>query len=570
MARRSPGQPKIPRQKPTASDRARRQRTRRQMQAESVDNATFQREKPSSSMQPDPLVTGHSGDVNQIGTSTTKKMSLEEYQKEVQVEGFNVTDGPAYYASEDETNDVANVQGIDMTEKMIRKFTMLNLADVFKTLDGALKPGEETQGFNISDEEYADDTLLNQSAEKLPDRESPNLSGTVPMKTPAETQAKPATLPKPVVKDPTVMTPIVEKTLEDAKAKITLAIETAKQSKNPAQQIEQMMAEIAEDTAMVMESTEDQLRYQVEALKFLCNAMVKNAKLAHKMTQIVNADQVTKAVNKALLIEDLNPVQLNLAQFLQHPLAAEVWILASNHNSDFVKDNTAWGHWWMGIIQDQQPRQRLRRTLQHMSMFNYLAKTTFCEFGQNPTKFTTEWLVIQLVRLGDHLLAANIKSEYGFNWGHAYQKVAAHIARNKMVQVSDIFAKLDGLWPAQVRMHFHYNQPPFNDCILQLSESSSDYGKIPAMKKMKHKHEDIFGGENVAARPDDDDDRDDDGATFSAMSQDHSGGESPIPKFPITKKRKRQPDPIQMDEDDDDIYSALEPRKPMSYADLFN
>merc|ERR1711954_211132 len=103
-----------------------------------------------------------------------------------------------------------------------------------------------------------------------------------------------------------------------------------------------------EDATMVDASQEGQLRHQVEALKFLCNSMIKNAKLATKMTRIVNTDQVTRAVSKTLLIEDLNPVQLNLSQFLQHPMAAEVWTIASAHDSDFVKHNTAWGHWWMG------------------------------------------------------------------------------------------------------------------------------------------------------------------------------------------------------------------------------
>ena len=45
MPRRSPGQPKI-RPKPTASDRARRQRTRL-MQAQQVDSEQLLREKPN-------------------------------------------------------------------------------------------------------------------------------------------------------------------------------------------------------------------------------------------------------------------------------------------------------------------------------------------------------------------------------------------------------------------------------------------------------------------------------------------------------------------------------------------
>ena len=110
--RSSPGQRKISR-RPTASDRARRQRTRR-MQAESLDTQPFTCEKPTSSTTPDPLVPGQSGDVSEeIGTSTTKtKMSIQQYQQDIQLEPFQVNNQPQFLESDTEMTEIDQVKGI--------------------------------------------------------------------------------------------------------------------------------------------------------------------------------------------------------------------------------------------------------------------------------------------------------------------------------------------------------------------------------------------------------------------------------------------------------------------------
>ena len=112
MPRRSPGQPKI-RPKPTASDRARRQRTRkiRKMQATHVDTDQLQRGKPTT-ISPEPaIIAGHSGDVNDVAEKPNNKISVEDYQKEVQLDGFDVSDTPKYFASDTENEDIDKVQG---------------------------------------------------------------------------------------------------------------------------------------------------------------------------------------------------------------------------------------------------------------------------------------------------------------------------------------------------------------------------------------------------------------------------------------------------------------------------
>ena len=356
--------------------------------------------------------------------------------------------------------------------------------------------------------------------------------------------------------------------LDNAKTKITLALEAAQKAQNPTTHLETALHELDEDTTMLTElSKEDQLNYQVESLKFLCNSMIRNAKLASKMTRIVNTEQVKNAVSKTLLMEDFNPVHMSLSQFLAHPSSAEVWQLANHHDSDFVKHNKAWGHWWMGIVQSQAPRQRLRRTLQHVRMFNQLAVQTFMDFGQNPTRFSTEWLVIQLVRLGDHLLAAGIKSEYGFNWPHAYQKIAAFLARNKMTEVAEIFTKIEPLWPSGIRMNFHYNQPAFNDCVLELAENDNVVGKIPAMKKMKHRHDQLFGGPDVANR----ENSDSDSNVNTPMGKGFRDFDRPSDhrSAPAVKKHRRNPSPQLDYASEDENWSLNEPREAISYADLF-
>ena len=242
-----------------------------------------------------------------------------------------------------------------------------------------------------------------------------------------------------------------------------------------------------------------------------------------------------------------------------------MWEIANIHQSDFEKDNKAWGQWWMAIVQDQNPKLRLRRSLHHLRQFVGLTTTTFTDFGHNPTKFSTEWIVIQLVRLGDHLLAAHVKSEYGFNWPYAYQKTAAHLAKNRITQVTEIFTALDALWPAGVRMTFHYSNPSFNDCVLTLAEDDDAVGKIPAMKKMRHAHDEIFGGPNVANRCPDSD------TSVNSEPQyvPYTGMDNQSAPSQNSKKRRVAPPTITIDDEDSDEWTVSEPRKPASYSDLF-
>ena len=117
MPRRSPGQPKI-RPKPTASDRARRQRTRktRKMQATLVDNEQLQRDKSTTSATDPVIVAGHSGDVNDVVKKPGNKLSVNDYQKEIQLDGFEVSNTPKYFASDTENEDIDKVQGSATTQ----------------------------------------------------------------------------------------------------------------------------------------------------------------------------------------------------------------------------------------------------------------------------------------------------------------------------------------------------------------------------------------------------------------------------------------------------------------------
>ena len=115
-------------------------------------------------------------------------------------------------------------------------------------------------------------------------------------------------------------------------------------------------------------------------------------------------------------------------------------------------------------------------------------------------------------------------------------------------------------------MNFHYNKPAFNDCILQLAETDDNVGKIPEMKKMKHRHDQIFGGPNVADRQNDSDtsvNNEDDRDLEYSYSQPANR-----PSFPIYKKQKMNP-PAEFLSDEDNQCDAHEPRKPSSYADIF-
>ena len=105
--RSSPGQPKIPR-RPTASERARRQKSRR-MQAECIDETPLVREKPSTSTKPDPLMPGHSGD--NIGETTTSKLSIAQYNDQIKLnDAFKVTDQPDFLVNDNDDDDIDNVQ----------------------------------------------------------------------------------------------------------------------------------------------------------------------------------------------------------------------------------------------------------------------------------------------------------------------------------------------------------------------------------------------------------------------------------------------------------------------------
>ena len=104
MPRRSPGQSKL-KLRPTASDRARRQRTRK-MIADNVDSEQLIREKPSTSTDPTTLMPGQSGDDIDNTITTTTKLTVQNYQKDIQLEGFQVEDQPnTFYASENENDD---------------------------------------------------------------------------------------------------------------------------------------------------------------------------------------------------------------------------------------------------------------------------------------------------------------------------------------------------------------------------------------------------------------------------------------------------------------------------------
>lgn len=442
---------------------------------------------------------------------------------------------------------------------------IIHLANLFKTLEGVVDGVGKDIQFGISDEEYAENILKEvanlQGATYQPDPTQAStapapISGDAPMLSPPPNLPDSNQLPTPMISSPE-MKATSGQLLEvrtSTETKINQAIKDAQTANNPASQLQNVLDELSEDTSMLTSwSHQQQQDHQIQSLQYLCNALIKNAKLAERMTRVVNAGQVTKAVNKAILMEDLNPVNLSLQQFLQHPLSHTLWTVVSAHNSDFVEDSQAWGRWWMAMIESPNPKQRLRRSLHHLNQFNQLANATFTEFGTNPTRSTTEWLVIQLVRLGDHLLSSHIKSEFGFNWPYNYQKVAAHIARNKMTHVRDIFAALEPLWPCGVKLNFHYNQPSFTDCVLELSEPDTAAGKIPHMKKMRHNHDQIFGGPHVGNRYDSDDDVND-----SRMME---------PETPPRPSKVPRMQPELMQSSDDDL-NMDEPRRVRSYADL--
>ena len=78
------------------------------MQAEQIDETPLVREKQSASDQPDPLMPGHSGD--NIGDTTTSKLSVAQYNEQIRIEPFKVTDQPDFLLNENEDEDIDNVQ----------------------------------------------------------------------------------------------------------------------------------------------------------------------------------------------------------------------------------------------------------------------------------------------------------------------------------------------------------------------------------------------------------------------------------------------------------------------------
>ena len=59
----------------------------------------------------DPLVAGYSGgNVNDIGDSTTGKISIAEYNKEVKIDSFKVNNQAQFLAEEQEDDDIDQVQ----------------------------------------------------------------------------------------------------------------------------------------------------------------------------------------------------------------------------------------------------------------------------------------------------------------------------------------------------------------------------------------------------------------------------------------------------------------------------
>ena len=455
--------------------------------------------------------------------------------------------------------------------------------NLFSTLSDAMGEQKTDKPFDISDEEFADDIMKEVSTtiavssnhksgespiEITPTMETPSTSTTLDQKQLVSPNEAPPAPSKPdssstmTVSDPPPKpqpSSEAETLLAAAQAKIDTAIKAATTATNPAAHLQTALDELSEDSSIITTlDTVQHQQHQIHSLQYLCNALIRNAKLAEKMTRVVNAQQVTKAVNRTLLMENMDPTHLSLTQFLQHPMAAPLWTIASIHDTDFVNDGRAWGRWWMSIVEAQVPRQRLRRVMHQINQFNHLAISTFTDFGHNPTKFTTEWLVIQLTRLGDHLLAANIKTECGFNWPYTYQKVAGYIARNKLTEVREIFIKIDPIWPAGVRMNFHYGNPPFNDCVLALSEQDTAVGKIPAMKKMRHAHDKIFGGPNVGSRTESGDIAND------TRDLEYESDFEPEPP----RQRKRQKVQQETLFASDNEYADDEPRSVLSYADL--
>ena len=224
------------------------------------------------------------------------------------------------------------------------------MGDAVPNASGAAAP------FDISDDEFAED-IMNQVQETVAPADvaqSTDNSGDQPINDTQYVHSDQVPEFEPGLQQTKID---LTQPITETKSKIDQAMTNAAQSQTPEVVIQDVMAEISEDTSMLTTASKlDQQEFQIQSLQYLCNALIRNAKLASKMTRIVNTDQVTKAVNKTLLMEDLNPVHLSLSQFLQHPLAHSVWTLASNHDSDFVQDNSAWGKWWMTIVQDQNPK----------------------------------------------------------------------------------------------------------------------------------------------------------------------------------------------------------------------
>ena len=82
------------------------------MQASQIDQTPLVRDKTMDQANIiDPLVAGHSGgDVNDIGDSTTGKLTIDEYNKKVKIDSFKVNNTAQFLAEEQDDDDIDQVQ----------------------------------------------------------------------------------------------------------------------------------------------------------------------------------------------------------------------------------------------------------------------------------------------------------------------------------------------------------------------------------------------------------------------------------------------------------------------------
>ena len=81
------------------------------MQASQLDQTPLVRNKQASHTTVDPIITGHSGgDVNDIGDTTTSKMSVKEYNDKVKIDKFAVKETPEFLEPDQDDADIDHVQ----------------------------------------------------------------------------------------------------------------------------------------------------------------------------------------------------------------------------------------------------------------------------------------------------------------------------------------------------------------------------------------------------------------------------------------------------------------------------